>query len=508
MSEAEYPYDVFVSYSHADQGWVRNELFPRLEQAGISYIDQLQFELGRPQLFEIERAIKHSHRTLLVLSPDYLASNWRQFDAILLNRYGLNTGEWRAIPAVIQQCQLPSRLGALTCVDLQDSGEETWQRLICALSLDGDMADVDCLAEEPSLGEKVSQMLRDPVWQGIVGVFGIVACVVAVLTIPPVQQAIWPAATSTLTPIIEPSPIRVPISYTTPETPTAAATATPTSTLTPSPTVTLTPTPPPTVTRTPAPTPTVTPTPSDMVRVPGGEFLMGSLEDYNGFPGLDRDPEPEPDEFPQRSVVLATFWIDRTEITNGAYRACVDAGVCPAQAGADPDYRNNPAFDNYPAVFIAWDDAKTYCRWAGKRLPTEAEWEKAARGEDGRIWPWGNALKDNLTAPVRRANVGDSDTQGPTQVGTYLNGASPYGTLDMSGNVWEWVNDWYSPTYYQDRPDPDTSPPGPSEDESDGRKVIRGGSFDTAGIDARTADRNAVLPGPYQNIGFRCARLE
>ena len=355
---------------------------------------------------------------------------------------------------------------------------------------------------------KVSQMLRDPVWLGIAGVFGIVACVRAVLTMLPVQKAIWPAATSTLTPTIVPSPTPVVISYTTPEAPAATATASPTTTPTPSPTVARTPVPTPTVTRTPAPTPTVTPTPSDMVRVPGGEFLMGSQEDYNGFPGLDRDPEPEPDEFPLRSVVLATFWIDHTETTNGAYRACVDAGVCPAQSGGDPDYHNNPAFDNYPAVFIAWDDAKTYCRWAGKRLPTEAEWEKAARGEDGRIWPWGNALKDNLAAPVWRANVGDSNTQGPTQVGTYLNGASPYGTLDMSGNVWEWVNDWYSPTYYQDRPDPDTSPPGPSRDESDGRKVIRGGSFDTAGIDARTADRNAVLPGPYQNIGFRCVRLE
>jgi formylglycine-generating enzyme required for sulfatase activity len=235
---------------------------------------------------------------------------------------------------------------------------------------------------------------------------------------------------------------------------------------------------------------------------------MGSLRDSSALPGIDRDPEPEPDEFPQRAVFLPTFWIDRTEVTNADYRECVDAGVCSAQSGGDFNYHNNPAFDDFPVVFVSWDDADTYCRWIGKRLPTEAEWEKAARGTDGRIWPWGNALKDNVYDPVQRANVGDSVTDGPKQVGSYPKGASPYGALDMAGNVWEWVSDWCSPTYYRDRPDPDTSPPGPTQSGSNRRKVIRGGSWGTIGVDARTAERNAVPSGPSYDIGFRCVMSE
>ena len=230
---------------------------------------------------------------------------------------------------------------------------------------------------------------------------------------------------------------------------------------------------------------------------------MGSLQDSSSLPGLDRNPEPEPDEFPQRTVFLPDFWIDRTEVTNARYRECVNAGACAPQAGGNPDYHNNPAFDNYPVTFVSWDAARTYCQWAGKRLPTEAEWEKAARGTDGRIWPWGNALKDNLAGPVERANVGDSTSVDITEVGAYPNGASPYGALDMTGNVWEWVNDWYKFAYYNERPDPDSS--GPSEAESDGRKVIRGGSFQTVGIDARTTERNGVPTSPTFDIGFRCA---
>ncbi len=287
---------------------------------------------------------------------------------------------------------------------------------------------------------------------------------------------------------------------------------TPTNSPTPDPeSAAQTPNPIPTPTNEPTTTPTKastpTPVPTDMVLIPAGEFLMGSLPDSSGLPGLDRNPQPEGDEFPQRTVFLPEFRIDRTLVTNVRYRECVNAGTCVSQSGGDRNYHNGPAFDNYPVTYVSWDDALAYCQWAGKRLPTETEWEKAARGTDGRIWPWGNALKDNPSAPVQRANVGDSDAGGnPTPVDAYPNGASPYEALDMAGNVWEWVNDWYKFDYYAGRPDPDSSPTGPTEGESTGLKVIRGGSFETVGVDARTTERNAVSPSPSFDIGFRCAK--
>ncbi len=231
---------------------------------------------------------------------------------------------------------------------------------------------------------------------------------------------------------------------------------------------------------------------------------MGSID--GPVSGQDRDPDPEGDEFPQRTVYLPDFWIDRSEVTNAAFRECVQLGPCSAYPDRDVNYTDNPAYDNYPAAFVSWDEANKYCQWRNKRLPTEAEWEKAARGADGRLWPWGNALKDNPLEPVQRANVGDANIGERTPVGTFPTGASPYGALDMSGNVWEWVQDWYKFDYYQDRPDPDQSPPGPSQANSTGEKVIRGGSFLTVGVDARTAERNAVFPGPAYDIGFRCAK--
>lgn len=246
--------------------------------------------------------------------------------------------------------------------------------------------------------------------------------------------------------------------------------------------------------------------PEGMVRVPAGSFWMGSLRDSSNLPGLDRNPEPDPDEFPQHAVALPEFFIDRTEVTNAAYLECVETNVCVPQAGGDPNYHTSPTFANHPVIFVSWEGAQTYCRWAGKRLPTEAEWEKAARGTDGRIWPWGNALKDNLAGPVTRANVADGVTGGPVAVGSYTAGASPYGALDMSGNVWEWVADWEDPNYYSKRPDPDENPPGPPQDQSTGRKIVRGGSYRSLGVDSRTAERNGVELGPSFDIGFRCAK--
>jgi iron(II)-dependent oxidoreductase len=238
-----------------------------------------------------------------------------------------------------------------------------------------------------------------------------------------------------------------------------------------------------------------------MVKIPAGPFQMGFQENTGNVSGFTVTPEP--DELPPRSVTLPEFWVDKTEVSNIDYRLCVDAEVCNPQSGGDMIYHNDSAYNDYPVVNISWYDAKTYCEWWGGRLPTEAEWEKAARGVNGNVWAWGNILKDNLAKPVERANVKDGYYEGPQKAQAYQVGASPYGALNMTGNVWEWVADWYSPTSYQNRPEFLT---GPSEQESNGMKVIRGGSYRTFAIEARTDERNALPPEQYSDeIGFRCA---
>ena len=227
-----------------------------------------------------------------------------------------------------------------------------------------------------------------------------------------------------------------------------------------------------------------------LVYVPAGEFTMGAA---------DPDTSADDDEKPAHTVYLDAFWIDRTEVTNAMYAGCVQAGACqvPRKPGSATraSYYPNPEFADYPVIYVAWDDAAAYCAWAGRRLPAEAEWEKAARGVDGRRYPWGEGIG------CERANyggcLGDS-----AAAGSYPGGASPYGALDMAGNVWEWVQDWYDASYY-DR-SPDANPPGPAS--GDGR-VVRGGSWDSEVWDVRESYRDWSSPGyHYGYIGFRCAR--
>lgn len=223
-----------------------------------------------------------------------------------------------------------------------------------------------------------------------------------------------------------------------------------------------------------------------LLYVPAGEFWMGSD---------DRDA----DEQPQHSVYLDSFWIDETEVTNAMYAACVAAGACSppvTNASSTRDaYFGNPDFDTYPVVFVSWTQAGEYCAWAGRRLPSEAEWEKAARGDDGRICPWGNQAPDDL---LLNYNMLYSDT---TSVGSFTQGASPYAALDMAGNVWEWVSDWYDSRYYQDAPA--DNPSGP---ESGSRHVLRGGSWYYDLNYIRAAFRfSANASTTLNDVGFRCA---
>ncbi|MFZ5821841.1 MAG: SUMF1/EgtB/PvdO family nonheme iron enzyme [Chloroflexota bacterium] len=237
-----------------------------------------------------------------------------------------------------------------------------------------------------------------------------------------------------------------------------------------------------------------------MVYVPAGEFTMGS-------------DSGDTDEKPAHTVSLDAFWIDQTEVTNKMYALCVEAGVCdpPKQTSSDTrdSYYGNPDFDDYPVIYMDWNRAKTYCEWAGRRLPTEAEWEKAARGVDGFVYPWGNEFDGTKTnfcdknCTFNWANQNFNDGYVDTApVGSYESGRSPYGVYDMAGNVWEWTADWYGENYYSTSPL--ENPLGP--DSGDAR-VLRGGSWNYDSSYVRAANRNGVDPSSTDSIlGFRCSR--
>ena len=232
-----------------------------------------------------------------------------------------------------------------------------------------------------------------------------------------------------------------------------------------------------------------------MVLVPAGPFLMGSRKDdleqalaecrrLGGLESVCRNDYLH--EFPQRQVTLDAFHIDRYEVTNALY-----ARFLAANGKGSP----GPATPNHPVTGVTWRDADAYCKWAGKRLPTEAEWEKAARGADGRKFPWGSQWEKG------RAN-GDGARGEPAPVGSYPQGASPFGVHDVGGNVWEWVADWHGHDYYERGPR--QNPRGPSEGD---RKVLRGGSFVDKVLQLRTTVRLAYRPEETDgNVGFRCAK--
>ncbi len=232
---------------------------------------------------------------------------------------------------------------------------------------------------------------------------------------------------------------------------------------------------------------------AEMVRIPGGAFVRGS-----------KDGEGEADERPQRTIRVSGFWLDRTELTTSRFQACVAAGACAPVASGKAC--NTSARDDRPVNCVTWHQADAYCRWAGARLPTEAEWEKACRGTDGRVYPWGSEPPSCGVVvfydPKLRYACGH---YGTWRVGSKPAGISPHGVLDVSGNVWEWVADWYGGDYYATAPDEDPSGPGKGRD-----KIAHGGGWghDPPG-NHRCARRMRFSPSNQTpGIGFRCATGE
>ncbi|MFQ6013899.1 MAG: formylglycine-generating enzyme family protein [Anaerolineae bacterium] len=238
----------------------------------------------------------------------------------------------------------------------------------------------------------------------------------------------------------------------------------------------------------PPPTPTPLPveeqpTGGPMVQIPAGPFVMGS-------------DDGDPNESPAQEVDLPAFEIDQFEVTNADFAKFVEATghVTDAEKQGIGNWRDYAAGkDNHPVVRVTYNDAVAFCQWVGKRLPTEAEWEKAARGDDGRLYPWGNEWDPN------KANVKETGLRGTTAVGSFGEGVSPYGAHDMAGNVWEWTSSpfvAYPGSTYQD---PFYSPDF---------RVIRGGAWFEEEPTVHVTSRNAGDPNITANddVGFRCAK--
>lgn len=220
-----------------------------------------------------------------------------------------------------------------------------------------------------------------------------------------------------------------------------------------------------------------------MVSVPPGDFTMG---DRNG----------EPAEYPERAITLSGFMIDKTEVSNAAYAECVTANVCDPAPYVEDERLGHP---EHPVVGVTWHDAVRFCKWMDKRLPTEAEWEYAAKGKDHRKWPWSGAFD------AKRSNtVMQGDFHGKTApVTAYPNGVSPYGALNMAGNASEWVADYFDPTWYRTS-DAKRDPTGPKRGRE---RVVRGGSYRDSSHAARVSARSAKGETESDStIGFRCAK--
>lgn len=258
--------------------------------------------------------------------------------------------------------------------------------------------------------------------------------------------------------------------------------------------------------------------PSDvgtMVLIPAGTFKMGcSVKDDGEYSDL----KCITDEKPNHDVTLSAFEIDKYEVTNGQYveflnekgNSCYDNECIDIESnGAKIEKKGDEwlfkkGYEFHPVVNVTWFGAKAFCEWAEKRLPTEAEWEMAARGDDGRIYPWGNEPATCNYAVMTEADSGSGCDKGLYwAVGSRPDGKSPFGVHDMAGNAMEWVSDFYEKEYYTDSPE--ENPTGP---ENGDQKVLRGGSwFMTFGYSLRSSSRNSSSPELSYNIyGFRCAK--
>ncbi len=505
MPEAKRPLKVFLCHAHADREPVR-ALYKRLTDDGVdAWFDKEKLLPGQDWELEIRKAVREADVVVVCLSKQFNQAGFRQKEV----RLALDTamekpeGDIFIIPARLEECDNLESLRKWHEVNLFEEGG--YELLLRALRARAEKVGVTLhkARNKPQAPRKQAvpqKMFGDFVssLRNLFPLFRIAGIIAAIglliwggsLALPKVISLLpTPKATSTQG---HSSPTMFP-----------AQPVIPTQTNRP------------VATQVKAPARTSTPTqPSlstqitddkgaQMVLVPDGKFIMGSDSDAH---------YSDVDQKPAHDVFLDSFYIDQYEVTNKLYAACVDAGGCTKPhnrvSNTRSIYYGNSEFDSYPVIYVDWYQANAYCEWRGARLPTEAEWEKAARGTDGRAYPWGDFGPGLPTSGKANYAMGDYYDGDTTAVTSNPDGVSIYGAYNMAGNVWEWVNDWYKSDYYATLGNNSINPQGPSQGDS---RVLRGGSFSPRGVteagNILAYNRFRDYPSAfYQDTGFRCAR--
>jgi formylglycine-generating enzyme required for sulfatase activity len=462
---------IFISYSHKDIGYAQ-KLVKGLEQAGFSpWVDE-RLDYGSQWPLELQEHLDTCEAFIVLMTPNSLASEWVQSELSRAKRKNKPI-----FPLLLEGDETWLSVESTQYVDVRGGilpSEKFYQQLAGITprrSSHLPVLETDLEPSSPKPAVKKAPFPGQPTItqeqiRVIVTIVGVFLLILAFRFGAPIFFSTPP----TLTPTPGPTATMQQMKMTEP---TLAPSQTPTTL--------------PTLTPTPFPSEIVDGKGISMVLVPAGKFTMGS---ENG----------DSNEKPVHEVYLDTYYFDKYEVTNAHYRDCVLADGCkaPLQATsfARSDYYDSSQFDNYPVIYVSWEMARIYCDWRGAHLPTEAEWEKAARGTDRRVYPWGAEINET------RANydglVGDT-----TAVGSYESGKSAYGAYDMAGNVWEWVADWFQDNYYVSLGNSAVNPQGPSNGQD---KVLRGGSFYYSEYVTRSANRGWSNPADVgSGFGFRCA---